>query len=177
MCKVDWSVCVAAGVSLLAGCGPRVEFMQYRGVQNWPTGSAFVRAVKGMEVYEGLPDRPYEVVGLIDIYDNKPFFFNASATKDVLDYARNNNANALVWLSKRVVTSGSLRMAEADRDPAEIDTGRSTQPLVIRTQGSASGTEFTTQSGNIRSGNSSMQYREDVWVEPQRSTVLAVRWK
>jgi hypothetical protein len=71
-----------------------------------------------MEVYEGLPDRLYEVVGLIDVYDNKPFFFSDSATKQVLDYAQKNNANALVWLSKRVVMSGSLGMDEANREPA-----------------------------------------------------------
>ena len=166
MCKVGWSVCVVAGLSLLAGCGPRVEFMQYRGVQNWPTGSAFVRTVKGMEVYEGLPDRPYEVVGLIDVYDNKPFFFNDSATKQVLDYAQKSNANALVWLSKRVVMSGSLQMADANREAAAVDTGHSTQPLITHVEGGAQA-----------SGSNSVQYREDVWVEPQRSTVLAIRWK
>ena len=150
---------------LAAGCGPRVEFMQYRGAQNWPTGGAFIRAVKGMDVYEGLPDKPYEVVGLIDVYDNKPFFDNASATHDGLEFAKKNNASALVWLSKRSILSGSLRLPENVREPAELDTGHSTQPLVTRVRGAAQGNA------------GSVQYAEDVWVEPQRSTLLAIRWK
>ena len=165
MSKVGCWLCLTGALLLAAGCGPRVEFMQYRGAQDWPTGGAFVRVVSGMDVYEGLPDKPYEVVGLIDIYDNKPFFQNAFATHDVLEHAKKNNANALVWLSKRAIMSGSLRMAEAAHEPAEIDAGHSTQPLVTRVRGSA------TASGD------SVRYAEDVWVEPQRTTLLAIRWK
>ena len=165
MSKMGCWLCLTGGVLLAAGCGPRVEFMQYRGVQNWPVGGAFVRVVDGMDVYEGLPDKPYEVVGLIDIYDNKPFFQNAFATHDVLECAKKNNASALVWLSKRAIMSGSLSMTEAGREPAEIDTGHSTQPLVIRVRSRGG------------SNGDSVRFAEDVWVEPQRSTVLAIRWK
>jgi len=163
--KSCWWACLCVLAVVATGCGPRVEFMQYRGVQDWPVGGAFVRVVKGMDVYEGLPDRAYEVVGLIDIYDQKPFFENAIATHDVLDHAKKNNADALVWLSKRAILSGSLRVAATVREPAELDTGHSTQPLVTRVRGAA------------HANGDSVQYAEDVWVEPQRSTLLVIRWK
>ncbi len=153
----------------MTGCGPQVEFLQYRGPQNWPTGSAFVRVVEGVEVYEGLPDRPYEVLGIIDIWHNQPFFANASATRDVLDYVKKNNGSAVVWLSKRLITSGSLLMEKASCGAAEIDTGHSTQPLIARTRGTSSA--YSTDRGT------SIHYQEDAWVEPQRSTLLVVRWK
>lgn len=48
-------------IVFIVGC-VRVEYLEYRGIQAWPTGSAFVQKVEGVDVYEGLPNRTYEVI-------------------------------------------------------------------------------------------------------------------
>jgi hypothetical protein len=99
------------------GC-TRVDYLSYQGIQDWPTGSAFVQSVDNVDVYEGLPSKPYTVVGLIDVYDDQPFFLNNDVKKKVLKMASEHDADALVWLSDRAVSSGSLRMRENNRDSA-----------------------------------------------------------
>jgi len=140
---------------LVPGC-VRVEYCAYRGRQDWPTGSAFVGRVEGIEVFEGLPQRPYEVIGLVDVYADEPFV-DHHATKKVLEYVKNKDADALIWLSDRVVSSGSLRMESETKDPASIDTGRSSQPEMVIT--------------NVN------QYVQTSRTERLRSTLLLIRWK
>ena len=124
----------------------RVEYREYRGVQTWPTGSAFVGRIKGVEVYEGLPQRPYEVIGLVDVYSEDPFE-SGPATDKVLDLIDVKDAHALIWLSDRMVTSGSLRMGRSGAKAALIESGRSG-----------------------RSGQTAQS-------EQPRSTLLLIQWK
>ena len=115
-------------IVLVTGC-VRVEFMEYRGRQDWPTGSAFVRQVEGNEdidLYEGLPSEPYKVIGLVDVYDSDPL--GTGSRGKVVELVRFHNADALLWLSARAVSSGFLLMGETDHPSAIIDAGRSTQP-------------------------------------------------
>jgi len=63
----------AAALVLGTGCTP-VAYLQYHGAQGWPTGAGFALYVDKVPVYVGLPNKPYDVVGLIDVYDDKPFF-------------------------------------------------------------------------------------------------------
>lgn len=117
---------------VFSGC-VRVEYLKYRGPQNWPTGGAFIQLVEGIEVYEGLPTRPYEVIGLIDIYDGDPFE-NSQARDEVMELVDTKDADALLWLSARRVASGGLEMPDYAQAAAQVDAGRSTQPEVVITQ-------------------------------------------
>lgn len=149
---------LAGGVSLVAvlGC-VNVEYLNYRGEQQWPTGSAFVHSIDALELYEGLPDRPYEVIGMVDVYDDEPFYQNDSVRAKVIGLAHQHHADAMIWLSDRVIISGSLKMGTTERDPASLDTGRSSQPEVIVTHVSES----------IQSS-----YEKSL-----RSSILLIRWK
>lgn len=120
------------GLLALVGC-TRVEYLEYRGEQAWPTGSAFVQTIDGIEVYEGLPGRAYDIVGLVDVYDDKPFYHDDSTRRKVISMARAHGGDAIIWLSDRTVSSGYLRMGPKRADAAALDTGRSTQPEMIVT--------------------------------------------
>ena len=144
-------------ISIFTGC-IRVEYLEYRGVQAWPTGSAFVQKVEGVDVYEGLPNRAYEVIGLIDVYDDKPFFLDDSTKSKVLKITKEHTADAVVWLSDRTLSSGSLKMGPQNMtDPASLDTGRSSQPEVVVTNVS--------------------QYTATSYKKSLRSSLLLVKWK
>lgn len=138
------------------GC-VRVEYLDYRGVQAWPTGSAFVQDVDGTPVYEGLPEKPYDVIGLIDVYDDKPFFHSDSTKKKVLEFAKEHHADAIIWLSDRTVSSGSLKMLPEERNAALLDTGRSSQPEMLITNVS--------------------QYQAIQYKKALRSSLLLVKWR
>ncbi|MBI5765065.1 MAG: hypothetical protein HZA51_16240 [Planctomycetes bacterium] len=141
---------------LSLGC-TRVDYLSYCGIQEWPTGSAFVQSVDNTDVYEGLPDKPYTVVGLIDVYDDQPFFLNNDVKKKVLKMASDHKADALVWLSDRAVSSGSLRMRENERAAATLDTGRSSQPEMVVTHAN--------------------QYVSTSYRKSLRSSLLVIKWK
>lgn len=138
------------------GC-VRVEYLDYRGVQAWPTGSAFVQDVDGTPVYEGLPERPYDVIGLVDVYDDQPFFHSDSVKKKVLELTNEHAADAIVWLSDRTVSSGSLKMNPEDRAPAMLDTGRSSQPELLITNAN--------------------QYQSIQYKKSLRTSLLLVKWR
>ena len=149
-------ICFAIVFSV-TGC-VRVEYLEYQGVQEWPTGSAFVGSVEDVEVevYEGLPQRPYEVIGLVDVYDDDPFT-DSKARKEIMEFVDAEEADALIWLSDRVVASGSLIMGRTTKGPASVDTGRSSQP------------EMTVTNVN--------QYVATSRRKVLRSTLLLIRWK
>ncbi len=115
---------------LLNGC-TRIEYLDYKGSQDWPTGAAFVKTLDGMEVYEGLPPCAYEVVGLIDVYDEKPFYLDNTAKNKVIELAKDHKADAILWLSDRTVSTGYMKMKQQKTEPTSVDTGRSSQPEII----------------------------------------------
>lgn len=141
---------------LSLGC-TRVDYLSYQGIQEWPTGSAFVQSVDNVDVYEGLPNKPYTVVGMIDVYDDQPFFLDSGVKKKVLQMASEHDADALVWLSDRAVSSGSLRMRDNNRDSASLDTGRSSQPEMVVTHAN--------------------QYVSTSYRKSLRSSLLVIKWK
>ena len=145
------------GILLLGSACVKVEYLDYRGRQAWPTGSAFVQDVEGIDVYEGLPEKSYDVIGLIDVYDDKPFFHDDSTKKKVLKLAADHKADAIVWLSDRTVSSGSFQTLPHDQNPAQLDTGRSSQPEMIVIN---------------KSDYLATQYKKTL-----RSSLLLVRWK
>lgn len=134
----------------------KVDYLRYIGRQDWPTGSAFIREVEGMDVFEGLPSKPYRVIGLIDVYAGDPFK-NAPALKKVKQHFQDAGADAMIWLSDRVVSSGSLKMGNAFKEAASLDTGRSSQPEILVTSTS----EYTRTSARYG----------------LRSTLLLIQWE
>ena len=120
-----WGICLV--LLPILGC-VRVEYLDYQGKQAWPTGSAFVSSVDNLKVYEGLPQVPDEVVGLIDVHDEKPFD-DLSARSKIMRLVRTKDADALIWLSDRLVASGSLLMGELNRSPVTVDAGRSSDSI------------------------------------------------
>ena len=142
-------------LSALSGC-VRVEYLGYRGDQSWPTGAAFVKRVQGYEVFEGLPQRPYEVVGLIDVYNEDPFASYQSRGR-VIKLVRQKGGDAIIWLSDRIVATGAINSVDRIREPTTIDTGRSTQPEVTETKGGISTRRTATKM--------------------LRSSLLVIRWK
>lgn len=122
-----WGICLTVIMLLATGC-VRVEYLDYQGKQAWPTGSAFVSTVDNIKVYEGLPQVPYEVIGLIDVYDESPFD-EVSARSQIVRHVRAQDGDALIWLSDRLVASGSVLMGELDRSPVTVDAGRSSDSI------------------------------------------------
>ena len=139
-----------------AGC-VRIEHLPYSGTQEWPTGSAFIRLVEDMKVFEGLPDRPYEVLGLIDIYSSKPFYRDRDVCRRILEIARDYEADALLSLSDRTVSSGFFKVGSQEADASLVDSGRSSQPEMIVTRVS--------------------QYTATSAKKSLRSTVLMIQWR
>jgi hypothetical protein len=117
---------------LLVGC-TRIEYLEYRGPQAWPTGSAFVQEIEDIEIYEGLPSCNYDVVGLIDVYNEKPFYQDDTICKKVLKLVKEHGGDAILLLSDRTISSGYLKMGQVHKEAASIDTGRSNQPEMIVT--------------------------------------------
>ena len=115
---------------LVCGC-TRIEYLEYRGDQEWPTGSAFVQVIDGVEVYEGLPPCSYKVVGLVDVYDEKPFYLDNTVRSKVVKLAEEHKADAIIWLSDRTICTGFLERNKRKTDPTSVDTGRSSQPEVV----------------------------------------------
>jgi len=138
------------------GCTP-VAYLQYQGAQGWPTGSGFVLYVDEVPVYEGLPSKTYEVVGLIDVYDSKPFFLDDSTKAKVLKLLKKNKGDALVWLNDRTVTSGSCSVGAQKAQPVHINSGGSSQPELVAIRGD--------------------EHRSESYVQRLRSTLLVIKWK
>jgi hypothetical protein len=126
-------------------------------MRGWPQGSAFVHNVEGVDVLEGLPNREYTVVSLIDVYDDKPFYHDSTTRDRVIALSREHGADAIVRLSDRTVSSGYLKMMHNEVNPASVDTGRSSQPEVVIT--------------NV-TRDTAMSYKKVL-----RSSLLLVKWK
>lgn len=94
-------ICVLACV----GCAA-VEYTPYEGSSKWRTASgAFVNRKHGMPIYDGLPPRPYRVIGFINTSAGTSLF-SESADASAVRVARGKNADALVLLSKEDQLAG-----------------------------------------------------------------------
>lgn len=97
---------IAIGIAgILAGCS-QIGWRDYRGPQAWATGGAFVSDLDGLPLYEGLPERPYEVIGMIEAYDDGDWFRSSANLSRVKKLAQDHDGDALIWLSGRAVSFG-----------------------------------------------------------------------
>lgn len=82
-----------------AGCAA-VEFTPYEGTSQWRTASgSFVNRKHGMPIYDGLPPRPYRVIGFISTSVGDGFL-RESTDAAAVRVARERQADALVLLTK-----------------------------------------------------------------------------
>src|SRR5439155_11251123 len=97
---------------LLWGCAT-ADFHQYTGAQqNWPTASgAFVSTKYDVPVYFGLPNRPYIVLGSLDVTTGPPGGNLATRAEDGVEFAagkaKKMGGDAIVVLNYGKVQAGS----------------------------------------------------------------------
>ena len=115
----------------------KVHFEQYGGAQqDWPRSTEAVRLVKmnhGMPIYEKLPDRPYEVLGIMsDDGDH--------AVKHVAEAARVAGADAVLVVGDKAFTDAGLvatpclmENAEVPDPRGPIEINRIEHPEALRT--------------------------------------------
>ena len=91
-------------VLLLAGCGT-VSYSPYVGQQqDWPTSpGAFVKDMKGIPLYRGLPNRPYTVLGHVEITAEPAFIEQQAYWK-----AKNVGADAILFVDAQTFYAGSV---------------------------------------------------------------------
>jgi len=103
---------------LLWGCAT-AEFHQYTGAQqNWPTASgAFVSTKYDVPAYFGPPDRPYIVLGSLDVTTGPPGGNLATREEDGIEFAtgkaKKMGGDAIIVQRYGKVQAGSVSMASA----------------------------------------------------------------
>ena len=128
---------MAAGIVVvtLTGCTAilsKVEFKPYEGPQSWPTGGAFISDLDGVPLYEGLPHKPYEVIGLLDAYEDEKWFRNSANMAMVKRLVKEHEADALLWLSNRVINVGQTVMVDQNSGLGQVVSGSSAGGRVLR---------------------------------------------
>lgn len=84
---------------VLTGCEV-MSFSRYTGeARAWPTGSAFTEAVHAVPVYRGWPEKPYDVVGLIQ-FDNPNVDWNRGDIMQAAKKAREAGGDAIILVPK-----------------------------------------------------------------------------
>ena len=83
----------------LTGCGS-MKFTKYGGDQQaWPTGSAFADQVFDVPIYRGWPEKPYEIVGLVQ-FTNADIDWNQGDIKQASEQAQKAGGNAIILMPK-----------------------------------------------------------------------------
>jgi hypothetical protein len=110
--------------ALLAGCAT-ADFHQYTGAQqNWPTASGtFVSTKYDVPAYFGAPDRPYIVLGSLDVTTGPPGGNLATRQEDGIEYAtgkaKKMGGDAIVVLNYGKVQAGSGSFANASTNSSQ----------------------------------------------------------
>jgi hypothetical protein len=109
------AICLAA---VLTGCAT-ADFHQYTGAQqNWPTASGtFVSTKYDVPAYYGPPNRPYIVLGSLDVTTGPPGGNLATRAEDGIEFAagkaKKMGGDAIIVLKYGKVQAGSVSMASA----------------------------------------------------------------
>lgn len=91
----------------IAGCGS-VTWRDYHGVQDWATGSGFSSETKdGLNIYEGLPERPYEVLGIVEAQGPASFFTQPAHRKRMHELIREHGGDAMIVIGREIIKTGS----------------------------------------------------------------------
>ncbi len=83
----------------LTGC-ESMQFSKFSGEQkSWPTGNAFTEGAYAVPVYRGWPEKPYDVIGLVQF--NQPGIdWNKGDEKQAAELARRAGGDAIILLPK-----------------------------------------------------------------------------
>jgi hypothetical protein len=109
---------------LLFGCAT-ADFHQYTGTQqNWPTaGGTFVSPKYDVPAYFGPPDRPYIVLGSLDVTTGPPGGNLATREEDGIEFAtgkaKKMGADAIIVLNYGKVQAGSGSFASASTNASQ----------------------------------------------------------
>jgi hypothetical protein len=95
----------------LLGCGS-MNFTKYAGDQTaWPAGSSFSDKVYAVPVFRGWPERPYEVLGVVQ-FNNPNIDWNEGDVKQAAGQAKAAGGEAIILMPKGTEsspTSAALR--------------------------------------------------------------------
>lgn len=101
---------VSIGIALLAvagGCGD-VTWRGYHGEQNWATGSGFRSETKdGLLIYEGLPDHPYEVLGIVEAQGPANFLTRPAHREKMHKLIREHSGDGMIIVGRELIRTGS----------------------------------------------------------------------
>jgi hypothetical protein len=90
-----------------AGCG-RVTWRDYHGPQDWATGSGFSSKTEdGLSIFEGLPDRPYEVLGIVEAQGPANGFTRPAHQKQMRQLVRDHGGDAMILIGREIIRTGS----------------------------------------------------------------------
>lgn len=82
---------------LFTGC-ESMQYSQYQGQQRaWPTGSALTTGVYDVPVYRGWPEKPYDVIALIQ-FDQANVDWNQGDAKQAAKMAAGAGGDAIILL-------------------------------------------------------------------------------
>ncbi len=91
----------------VTGCG-RVTWRDYQGRQDWAIGSGFCSQTKdGLLIFEGLPGRPYEVLGIVEAEGPANAFTQPAHRKQMRQLIRDHDGNAMIIVGREVIRTGS----------------------------------------------------------------------
>lgn len=120
-------VCGACLALILTGCEV-MTFARYSGEpRTWPTGSSFSEAVYDVPVYRGWPEKPYDVLGLVQ-FDNPNVDWNRGDIMQAAKKAREVGGDAIILVPRG--TDPSPTMLDMRRQLGI--TGSHTVAVVIR---------------------------------------------
>ena len=111
-------IAISVAAIVLIGCAT-ADFHQYTGTQqNWPTASGtFVSTKYDVPAYYGPPNRPYIVLGSLDVTTGPPGGNLATRAEDGIEFAagkaKKMGADAIIVQRYGKVQAGSVAMANA----------------------------------------------------------------
>jgi hypothetical protein len=140
----------------LTGCVTKAEFTPYLGQQQpWPTEpGAFAKNYKGTAVYSTIPERPYTVVGSVDMTGAQLANMQAGAARAV----RRHGGDAALILEKHSSFAGMIHNSDTT------------------TQGTVNATAVNNQiRGSYTSTSQTTGFSAPVM--RQHMTIWIIRWK
>lgn len=89
------------------GCGG-VTWRSYHGPQDWATGAGLSSETKdGIFVFEGLPPRSYEVLGIVEAQDPANFLVRPGHRKKMHALIREHGGNGMIIVGREIIRTGS----------------------------------------------------------------------
>jgi len=150
--QIKHSAIVALTITM-ASCAT-ADFHQYTGVQqNWPTSSGtFVSTKYDVPAYYGPPNRPYIVLGSLDVTTGPPGGNLATRAEDGIEFAagkaKKMGGDAIIVQRYGKVRAGSVSMASASTNSSSSG-GFSGRLLGITSTGKLTIADIRTRTSSV----------------------------